>query len=123
MTGTWVLQAGDGASSFGAAEWGVVGFVLAGLVALVWYLIRNGRADTLEAVAAARKSQEEFVAYVTAQGRAQVEAQLAVANTVSRLVERMDNNEEREAKRHDEMLAALRSVCHANGSKPADHER
>lgn len=119
----WVLQAGDGATGFGAAEWGVVGFVLAGLVALVWYLIRNGRADTLEAVAAARKAQAEFLAYVAEQGRAQVETQTAVANTVARLVERMDNNEAREAKRHDEMLAALRSVCHANGAKPAEHER
>jgi uncharacterized protein (UPF0333 family) len=114
----WVLQAGEPATGWGAAEWGVVGFVLAGLVALVWYLIRNGRADTLAAIAEAQRAQERFVAYVEQSARQQVETLTAVANSQARLVERMDQNEARDQKRHEETLAALRAVCHANGATP-----
>ena len=120
-------------------EWGVVGAILGVFVMLVWWSVRNGRRDTLAAVADNKDMTERFVQHLEraaddTRSRQRVsELQMETLRTLAKGLEivqaEQTRAEERSAARYERnmetqqaILAGLQAVCrngHGDGGGPS----
>lgn len=123
-------------------EWGIVGVIIGALLSLAWYSIKNGRKDTLSAVAAAQASSDAFLAYVqrsagetaviaqqaNAASRENTDALRTLTKGMEILAAEQSRAEQRAMERHGALLESqrhildgLQTVCrngHGGGGTP-----